>query len=42
MKNNKQSFSSNKIDLFDINVRVAIAFGLAVIALLLAFVVLAK
>ena len=33
---------NNKIDLFDINVRVAIAFGLAVIGLLLAFVVLGK
>lgn len=32
----------NKIDLFDINVRVAIAFGLVVIALLLALAVLPK
>lgn len=32
----------NKTDLFDINVRVAIAFGLAMIALLLAFLILAK
>lgn len=32
----------NSADLFDINVRVAIAFGLAVIALLLAFLIFAK
>ncbi len=32
----------NKTDLYDINVRVALAFGLAVIALLLAFSILGK
>jgi len=33
---------NNKTDLFDINVRVAIAFGLAAISLLLAFFILSK
>lgn len=33
---------NNKLDLYDINVKVAIAFGLALISLLLTFVVLAK
>lgn len=32
----------NKFDLEDINVKVAIAFGLAVIALLLAYIALTK
>lgn len=34
--------NSNKLDLFDINVRVAIAFGLAAISLLLAVYIFGK